>query len=216
MARRSKLETAISSFLALHGWEAPSLRVQSTAFPGVTPAYSSSGGKGRAAVVLDVEKVDDSSGIVISYVAGIKAAATRKSTITVTTGREEHLDAVISAAERGLSIPIFVVAVNAKIEDSNEDPKIIDHGPISVAVVNVGDAIRQHGVKQRTQGQGKGKGQAHAVAWGEKIQRSAAGKEYRYVSLQANLPACGVKWQTFDTLADLAEFISANAEGIPL
>lgn len=216
MARRSLLETAITNYLAGHGWCAPSLRVQRSAFPGVTPAHSSKGGKGRGAVVLDVERQDDATGILISYVAGIKASKRRKSTITVTTGRPEHMEAVIGAAEKGLDIPIFVVAMDHQIDGKGETATITDHGRISVAVVNVGQAIRQYGLKRRTQGQGKGRGNAHPVAWGTKIQRAASGKVYEYVSLQANLPACGVEWQTFDTLADLAEFIAEHSEGIPV
>jgi hypothetical protein len=216
MARRSLLETALTNYLAGYGWDAPSLRVQAAAFPGVTPSHTAKGGKGRGSVVIDVERVDDSTGIVLSYVAGIKASADRKSTVTITTGKPEHVDAVVTAGENGLSIPVIVVAANSTIQGKGEDAEIIDHGPISVCVVNVGDMIRQHGVTQRTQGQGKGRGSAAPVAWGVKRQRAASGKVYEYVSLQVNLPKCGATWHTLETLPDLADFIAAHSEGIPV
>ena len=211
MSRRSAFETALCNYLNRYGWSAPSLRVQVAAFPGVTPAHSS-GGKGRGAVVIDVEKVDDSSGIRLAYVAGLKAGPDRKSTVTITTGTGSHVDAVVKAAESGLSIPVIIVAANTTITES----VIVDHGTISVAVVNVGDMIRKHGVERRTEGQGKGRGIGAPIAWGVKLQKATSGKVYEYVSLQANLAACGVKWETMSTLDEFATFVSANSEGIPV
>src|SRR5690606_12685939 len=117
MARRSKLETALVNYLSGYGWTPPSLRVQSVAFPGCTPAATSARGRGRGGVVFDVERREDTSGILVAYVAGLKAATTRASTITITTGTTAHIEAVVKAAERGLSIPIFAVSVNAMIDE---------------------------------------------------------------------------------------------------
>lgn len=211
MARRSKLETALTSYLAGYGWTPPSLRVQSVAFPGCTPAATSARGRGRGSIVFDVERRED-AGILVAYCVGLKASATRPSTITVTTGTSHHIESVIKAAECGLSIPIVVVAVNAAVIDD----KILDYGKISVACVRVGDMIRRHGIEPRTEGQGKGRGRAVPVAWGVKRQRAASGKVYEYISLQANLPACGATWSTLNTLVELEGFIARSAEGIPV
>lgn len=216
MARRSKLETAIIHHLKRYGWEAPSLRLQSTALPGITPAQASDSGKGRGPVLFDIEKVDDSSGIVTSMVAGLKASGDRRTTIDITTGRPEHIEAVVSAAERGLMIPIIVLAMDAEIEEISDNLRIISHGEILACCVNVGEAIRAHGIRRRTQGQGKGRGESHPISWGEKKQVAKSGKTYMYVSLQANLAGCGAKWETFKTLGDLANYIEGNSEAIYL
>lgn len=216
MARRSKLETSIIHYLKGHGWGAPSLRLQSTALPGITPAQASDSGKGRGPVLFDIEKVDDSSGIIVSKVAGLKAGPDRRTTIDVTTGRPEHIEAVVSAAERGLMIPIIVLAMDAEIEEVSGNPRIISQGEISACCVNVGEAIRAHGIRRRTQGQGKGRGESHPISWGEKKQVAKSGKTYMYVSLQAHLAGCGAKWETFKTLSDLAAYLDEHAEGIYL
>lgn len=213
MAKRSRLETAIINHLKGYGWMAPSLRLQSTALPGVTPAQASDSGRGRGSVLFDIEKVDDSLGIVISKVAGLKASADRRTTIDITTGRPEHIEAVVSAAERGLMIPIIVLAMDAEI---GEDNSIRLREKISACCVNVGEAIRAHGLVQRTQGQGKGRGNAHPVAWGEKAQTAKSGKTYMYVSLQANLAGCGAIWEHLNSLDDLAAYVEEYAEGIYL
>lgn len=216
MARRSKLETSIIHYLKGHGWRAPSLRLQSTALPGITPAQASDSGKGRGPVLFDIEKVDDSSGIVTSIVAGLKASGDRRTTIDITTGRPEHIEAVVSAAQRGLSLPIVVIAMKAEIEEISDNLRIISHGEISACCVNVGECIRAHGLRQRTQGQGKGRGESHPISWGEKRQTAKSGKTYVYVSLQAHLAGCGAKWETFKTLSDLADYIEGSSEAIYL
>lgn len=218
MAGRSLLETAISNHLAGAGWTPPSMRAQTVAFPGITPVQPKAGAAGRAAPVLDVEKRTDLRGLAVAMLAGLKASATRKTTVTVTTGNPKHMDAVVDAAERGLSVPIIIIAMKATITGTGTDATITDHGPISVAVVNVGESYRTHGLVQRVQGQGKGRATSTftpaAISYGEKIQRSAAGKTYRYVSLAANLKSCGVSWTTLDSLDGLADFVTEHAEAV--
>jgi hypothetical protein len=217
MAGRSLLETAISHHLATAGWAPPSMRAQTVAFPGVTPVQPVAGAAGRAAALMDAEKRAKIAGRLVAYLAGLKASATRKTTITITTGNPKHTEAVCTAAENGLSLPIIVIAMKATISGTGSDATITDHGPISVAVINVGKSYREHGLVQRVQGQGKGRATATftpaALSYGEKIQRSKAGKTYRYVSLAANLKSCGAEYQTLDSLDDLAQFVSENAEG---
>ena len=214
MSRRSKLENAVTDYLSGHGWQPPSLRIQRSAFPGATPSKTSSSGRGRGSIVYDVEKVDDSLGIVISKVAGLKASADRRTTIDVTTGRPEHIEAVVSAAERGLMIPVIVLAMDAEIGEDNSIR--LGEGKISACCVNVGEAIRTHGLVQRTQGQGKGRGNAHPVAWGQKAQKAKSGKTYVYVSVQAHLAGCGATWEKLNSLNDLAAYVEEHAEGIYL
>lgn len=210
-------EQAICNYLASRGFTEPSQRVQRAMFTGATPARGSSG-KGRGAIVVDIGRQTDVAGILVEQVASIKAGRkSRKSTITVTTGKPEHSSAVIQAAEDGLDIPVIVIhCPDAKVEGKGSSARFVSADRFEVAVVNIGPFIRacNGNLPRRTQGQGKGKGQAHAVSWGEKIQTSKAGKVYRYVSIQANLAKCGATYQTIHGLEALADFIEENTEGI--
>lgn len=198
--RRSALETQIIANLSAFGWGQVNQRTQASALPGVTPARANADGIGRGSVVFDVEKAGDNPAYLSALVAGLKASKARPTTITITTGTAAHIAAVVKAGETGLDIPIFVVVQG--------DDKI------EAALIKVGEQIRANGVQPRTTGQGRGRGSAAAIDYGTKKQTSAAGKTYEYVSLAANVRACGAEWRTFATFADLAQFIGENAEEI--
>lgn len=210
---RGKWERALAGALAVYGWGQVSQRMQREAIPGATPARESHNGRGRGAIVFDIAREDDSTGIRVAKLAGLKVGKARKTTVTVTTGTgNNHIRAFVDAAEQGLDVPIFVVSLSNPI--LGNDGSLVSADSYQVAVINVGKLIRTHGLPQRTQGQGKGRGNAQPVAWGIKRQTSKAGKTYEYVSIQANLSAAGAKYQTFTNLSDLADFIDTNSEGI--
>lgn len=222
MASRSLLETAISNYLFGIGWIMPSQRAQMAALPGITPVIPKKGGKGRQPPVYDVARSGDIRGLQVTYLAGLKASKTRKTTISVTTGNPVHSEAVFAAADRGNSVPQIVIQMDATVIGEGESATITEHGPIWVAVVNVGDAIRDCGgssnVPKRVQGQGKGRRTSTfipaAVSWGEKIQRAKSGKVYQYIEIQANIRSCGAEYRKVDSLEELAQIIADSAEGI--
>lgn len=224
MAGRGLLETALSNYLFATGWDMPTQRAQMAALPGITPVIPKKGGKGRQPPVYDVARYETIRGLEMAYLVGLKASKTRKTTISVTTGNPVHSEAVFAAADRGNSIPQVVVQMDATIQGEGEAATIIDHGPIWVAVVNVGTAIQNCGgsanVPKRVKGQGKGRRTATftpaAVSWGEKLQPSKAGKVYTYIELQANVRSCGVEYRKVESLEALAILVHNAAEGIPL
>lgn len=210
-------EQAICNYLATRGYGEPSQRVQRAMFPGATPARGSSG-KGRGAIVVDIGRQIDAGGILVEQVASIKAGRkTKKTTITITTGKPSHSDSVIQAAMDGLDIPVIVIHIpGSEVAGKGSTARLERVENVEVAVLNLGPLIRAvNGVlPRRTKGQGKGRGNADPVTWGEKTQTSAAGKTYTYVSIQANLKACGVQYQTLNSLSDLADLIDESVEGI--
>jgi hypothetical protein len=212
-------EQAICNFLAERGFTEPSQRVQRAMFEGATPARGSSG-KGRGAIVVDIGRVVDTGPILVEQVASIKAGRkSRKTTVTITTGNPKHSEAIVQAAMGGLDIPVIIIhCPGSEVSGKGSSARLSNVEKVEVAVLCIGPLIRAvaGNLPRRTKGQGKGRGNAEPVSWGEKVQTSKAGKSYTYVSIQANLAACGVKYQTVSNLTELADLIEESVEGIYL
>jgi hypothetical protein len=210
--RRSLAESEITRILRDYGWTAPTLRTQAAAFPECTPAKDSEG-RGRGAIVFDLERIDD-RGVLIANVVGLKATSksARPDTFAITTGREEHAQNVIQACQAGLDVPIIGVRL---IEARWDGETLTGYDGLEAVCIRFGAKLREHGISERTTGQGRGRGQAAPIAWGRKTV-TVNGKQYHYITLQANVKACEGEWKALSNMADLERFIGDNAEGIPI
>ena len=214
---RGKLEMAISHYLADNGdggWGFPSLRLQRAAFAGVTPAKANKEGRGRGSSILDLGKEDGSSGILCAKACSLKAHAERPTTVTLTTGRPEHIRSVVEACQNGRRYPVFVVVVEACIIDENG--RFVATDGIQICHLDIGNIFSVYGLEKATEGQGRGRGQASALAWRPKTQTARSGKVYEYVSLQVNIAVAGGEWQRMNDLDDLAKFVEEKSEEIYL
>lgn len=216
---RDKLETAlVNRMISDLGWTDPTMKIQRVMFPGVTPAKPSQNGRGRGPVVLDLEYRDDTAGIQTAYVAGLKTSAKTIDSVTVTTGKPEHTDAVISGAMAGRDIPLICVQFNGAAVSGSWDTlwNLDGFDSVKVAVLNIGQMIRDCNgeIPAAAVGQGKGRGKSHPISQREKRQKAKSGKVYHYIELTANTIAADVTWHTLSSFADLAEFIREHSEGV--
>jgi len=178
------------------------MQVQVRLFPGITPAYEfgangKGSGRGRGAPVLDLYRAEEiAPGLMDERIWGCKIYNAKRRVPTapiVTTGKQEHVQTVIDAAERGTSIPMLVLC---RIGDQWFQ-----------AVYDLGALIRRFGVQPAHKGRGKGRGQGHPVSMGESHvtyqPRIGPRKVYTYWNISVNISRAGIAWEQISSLANV-------------